>query len=186
MPHIAAVNPAQATGKAKRLLDGVQSKLGLTPNMMRAMANSPAALEAYLNFAGALAGGLLNARVREQISLAVGEANLCAYCLSAHTAIGGQLGLNSDAITQARNASATDAKTDAILKLARSIVVRRGEVTEHEFQSARKAGLSDGELAEVIANVAVNIFTNYFNNIAQTEIDFPKVEPGLQAVSENS
>lgn len=182
MSRINAVNPAEATGKAKQLLYGVQAKLGLTPNMMRVMASSPAVLEAYLNFSGALAGGSLGPQVREQIALAVGEANLCSYCLSAHAALGGMAGLKPDAIAQARNASASDAKADAILKLARSIVVKRGEITDEEFQGARKAGLADGEIAEVVANVAVNIFTNYFNNIAQTDIDFPKVEPGLPGV----
>ena len=182
MSRIAAVNPAEANGKAKQLLDAVQTKLGLTPNMMRVMASAPAVLEAYLNFNGALAGGSLRPQLREQIALAVGEANLCSYCLSAHTAIGGMLGLKPDAIAQARNAGASDPKADAILKLARSIVVKRGEITDEEFQSARKAGLSDGEIAEVVANVAVNIFTNYFNTIAQTDIDFPKVEPGLPSM----
>jgi len=179
MSRINAVNPAEATGRAKQLLDCVQEKLGLTPNMMRVMASSPAVLEAYLNFNGALAGGSLGPQVREQIALAVGEANLCAYCLSAHTAIGGRFGLKPDAIAQARKASASDVKANAILKLARSIVVKRGEITDEEFQGARKAGLADGEIAEVVANVAVNIFTNYFNNIVQTDIDFPLVEPGM-------
>lgn len=185
MSRIHAVNPAKANGKAKLLLDAVQTKLGLTPNMMRVMANAPAVLEAYLNFNGALERGSLGPQLREQIALAVGEANLCSYCLSAHSAIGGMLGLKPDAIAQARSAGAPDAKTDAILKLARSIVVKRGEITDGELQSARKAGLSDGEIAEVVANVAVNIFTNYFNNIAQTDIDFPKVEPGLSGVDHN-
>jgi uncharacterized peroxidase-related enzyme len=184
MSRINALNPAEATGKARQLLDGVQANLGLTPNMMRVMASSPAVLEAYLNFSGALAGGSLSPQVREQIALAVGEANLCSYCLSAHTAIGGKLGLKPDAIAQARNASASDAKANAILKLARSIVVKRGEITDEEFQGARKAGLADGEIAEVVANVAVNIFTNYFNNIVQTDIDFPKVEPGMSGVDD--
>jgi len=185
MSRISAVNPAEATGKAKQLLDGVQAKLGLTPNLMRIMANSPAVLEAYLNFSGTLASGLLKPQVREQIALAVGEANLCSYCLSAHTALAGMVGLKADAIALARNANASDRKVDAILKLARSIVVKRGEITDDEFRSARKAGLSDGELAEVVANVAVNIFTNYFNHVAQTEIDFPKVEPGLSGVTKS-
>lgn len=183
MSRIAAINPEQAVGKAKQLLEAVQTKLGLIPNMARVMANSPAVLEAYLNFNGALAGGALKPQVREQIALTVGEANLCAYCLSAHTAIAGMVGLKAGAIAQARDATASDKKTDAILKFARSIVVRRGEITGDDLQRARGAGLSDGELTEVVANVAVNIFTNYFNHIVQTDIDFPKVEPGGQGMA---
>src|SRR5580698_9528839 len=97
MSRIPAISPADATGKVKQLLDMVQSKFGLTPNLTRVMASSPAVLEAYLNFNNALVGGMLHASVREQIALAVAEVNLCAYCLSAHTAIGGTVGLKADA-----------------------------------------------------------------------------------------
>lgn len=183
MSRLTALNPDTATGKAKQLLDAVQSKLGITPNLMRTMANSPVVLEAYLNFNATLAGGSLGAPVREQIALTVAEANLCAYCLSAHTAIGAMVGLKPEDIARARSANAEDSKTDAILQLSRSITVQRGEITEDDFRGARKAGLTDAEIAEVVANVALNIFTNYFNHVAQTEIDFPKVEPGVEAVA---
>ena len=178
--RVTALNPDRATSKAKQLLSAVQTKLGLTPNLMRVMANSPAVLESYLNFSSALIGGALLASVREQIALAVAEVNLCAYCLSAHTVIGGMVGLKPDTIARARNAGAADSKTDAILKLARAIVVQRGEISEDDFDKARQAGITDGEIAEVVANVALNIFTNYLNHVAQTDIDFPKVEPGME------
>ena len=183
MSRIKAINPANATGKAKQLLEAVQSKLGITPNLMRAMANSPAVLEGYLSFSGALAGGSLNAKVREQIALAVAEVNSCGYCLSAHAAIGKMVGLDSEAITLARRVAASDAKTEAILKLAQSITLQRGEIREMDFRAARTAGLTDGEIAEVVANVALNIFTNYFNLVADTVIDFPEVKPGVEETS---
>jgi uncharacterized peroxidase-related enzyme len=176
MTRLTAINPTEATGKAKDLLDAVNKKLGLTPNMMRTMANSPAVLEGYLNFSGALAGGSLNAKVREQIALAVAETNSCSYCLSAHSAIGQMVGLGKDDITAARQSAAADAKTDAILKFARKIVLERGELNDADVAQARAAGLTEGEVAEVIANVALNIFTNYFNHIAATVIDFPQAE----------
>lgn len=176
MSRIQTVNPTEATGKAKDLLDAVQKKLGITPNMIKTMAQSPAVLEGYLNFSGALAGGSLNAKVREQIALAVGEANSCGYCVSAHTAIGKMVGLSEDDINYSRQSSSGDAKTDAALKFARTIVLERGEVTDTDIQRVREAGFTDGEVAEIIANVSLNIFTNYFNHIADTEIDFPTVE----------
>jgi uncharacterized peroxidase-related enzyme len=180
MSRLTATNPTETTGKAKDLLDAVQKKLGLTPNMMRTMAQSPAVLEAYLNFSGALAGGSLNAKVREQIALAVGEANSCEYCLSAHTAIGKMVGLSEDDINGSRQSSSGDAKTDAALKFARTIVLERGEVSDRDIQRVREAGFTDGEIAEIVANVSLNIFTNYFNHVAGTEIDFPKVELTLK------
>ena len=181
MARLTTIDPTHATGKAKDLLEAVQQKLGLTPNMTRVMANSPAVLESYLSFSGALAGGTLNAKLREQIALAVAEANRCEYCLSAHTAIGKMVGLSENDIQASRSSQATDAKTDAALKFAHEIVVRRGELNQSDVQAVRKAGFADGEIAEIIANVAVNIFTNYFNHIAATDVDFPKVKPAEQA-----
>ncbi len=175
MPRLNAIDPKEATGKAKELLDGVKAKLGSVPNLMRTFANSLAALEGYLGLSGALAGGLLNAKLREQIALTVADANSCEYCLSAHTVIGKMVGLNESEIVWSRQASSGDAKTDAALKFAHQIVVKRGEVLDSEVQAVREAGYSDGEITEIVANVALNIFTNYFNHIAQTVVDFPKV-----------
>jgi len=175
MPRLNAIDPKEATGKVKELLDGVKAKLGSVPNLMRTFANSSAALEGYLGFSGALAGGLLNAKLREQIALTVADANSCEYCLSAHTAIGKMVGLNESDIVSSRQASSGDAKTDAALKFAHQIVVKRGEALDSEVQAVRDAGYSDGEITEIVANVVLNIFTNYFNHIAQTVVDFPKV-----------
>lgn len=175
MPRLKAIDPKEATGKTKELLDGVKAKIGMVPNLMRTFANSPAALEAYLNFSGALGGGALNAKLREQIALTVADANACEYCLSAHTAIGKMVGLNETELVASRHAGSSDPKTDAALKFAHQIVVKRGEVLDSEVQAVRAAGYDDGEITEIIAHVALNIFTNYFNHIAQTVVDFPKV-----------
>lgn len=175
MPRIQPLNPAQATGKARQLLDAVQAKLGLTPNMMKTMAQSPAVLEAYLNFSGALAQGSLDAQFREEIALAVAQANSCDYCLSAHATIGALVKLTKEEIAGARQAQEKQAKRDAGLKFAQAIVIEKGEVTDDAIRRVRAAGYSDGEIAEIVANVAINIFTNYFNHVAETEVDFPLV-----------
>lgn len=175
MPRIPAIDPRTATGTSKELLDAVQQKLGRAPNLMRVLANAPAALNGYLGLSTALGGGTLDAKVREQIALTVAEINSCQYCLSAHTAIGGMVGLSSDAIAAARSAKASDPKTTAILALARTLVVNRGHLTDPELAKAKHAGLSDGEVIEVTANVALNILTNYVNHVAQTVVDFPPV-----------
>ena len=175
MQRIAAINPAEATGKAKQLLDAVQAKLGITPNLMKTLASAPAALEAYLNFGNALGTGALSAKFREQIAIAVAQANSCEYCLSAHSAIGKMVGLTPEEIAASREAHAQDTKRDVGLRFAQSIVVQRGEVSDAILASVRQAGYTDGEITEIVANVAVNIFTNYFNHVAQTEVDFPRV-----------
>jgi len=181
MQVIQAIDPTETTGKAKNLLDSVKAKFGTVPNMMKTMVNAPAVLEGYLNFSSALNTGTLPAKVREQIALTVADANNCEYCLSAHTAIGKMVGLSQQEITSSRHAVADNLKTDAILKLAHLIVNNRGEVGEKEIEKARQVGVSSEEITEIVANVALNIFTNYFNHIAQTEIDFPKVSLSAKA-----
>lgn len=179
MQRISAIDPTQATGKGKQLLDGVQAKLGITPNLMKTLATAPAALEAYLNFNGALSTGVLDAKFREQIALTVAQANSCEYCLSAHSAIGKMVGLKPEEIESSRESRSTDSKRDAGLKFAQAVVVQRGELSDSTVENVRKAGYSDGEITEIVANVALNIFTNYFNHIARTDVDFPCVSPTL-------
>lgn len=176
MNRLVQLEPASATGKTQQLFAAVQAKLGIVPNLFRVFGNSPAALEGYLNFSGALASGVLDAKIREQIALAVAEINDCTYCRSAHTYIGGKLGLSADDIAKARNVVATDERTAAILNLARNVVVQRGELSDGEFQAARAARLTDAEIVETVANVALNLLTNYLNHVARTVVDFPEVK----------
>ena len=177
MSRINQIAPESATGNAKELLDAVKGKLGLVPNMTRAMANSPAALNGYLQLSGALAHGALPAKTREQIALAVAQANGCDYCLAAHTAIGKMTGLTADQIRDSRQGTAVDPKVDALIRFARAVVDTKGRVSSANLQTVRAAGHDDGAIAEVVAHVALNVFTNYFNQVADTDIDFPKAEP---------
>lgn len=181
MQRIAAVNPAEATSTAKQLLDGVQAKLGMTPNLMKTLAAGPAALAGYLNFGAALATGKLDAKFREQIALAVAQANSCEYCLSAHSAIGKMVGLKPEEILASREGHSPEAKRDAGLRFAQALVVERGEVSDQAIAQVNAAGYTDGEIAEIVANVAINIFTNYFNLVARTDVDFPPVGITLAA-----
>jgi AhpD family alkylhydroperoxidase len=113
--------------------------------------------------------------------LAVAQANSCEYCLSAHSAIGNMVGLTAAEITASREAHSADVKRDAGLRFAQTVVVQRGEVSDAATERVRRAGYGDAEIAEIVANVAVNIFTNYFNHVAQTEVDFPRVPVALVA-----
>ncbi|MDB5384377.1 MAG: Carboxymuconolactone decarboxylase family protein [Planctomycetaceae bacterium] len=174
MSRINQINPENASGKTKELLDTVKSKLGLVPNMTRAMANSPAVLEGYLGFSGALTKGSLSAKIREQIALAVSEANGCDYCLAAHSAIGKMFGLTPEQIRDSRQGTAIDHKTDVLIRFARKVVDTHGRVSNSDVDEVRSAGFDDGVIAEVVANAALSIFTNYFNNAVETDIDFPQ------------
>ena len=175
MPRLKAIDPGQATGQAKELLDAVNEKYGMVPNLARTLANSPAALQGYLAFGEALDGGTLSAKLREQIALTVSEANGCGYCVAAHCAIGKSGGLSDSELTDARQSSSPDSKVDAALHFARQLVENRGWVTDEDVDRVRRAGYGDGEITEIVAVVAWKTFANYFNHVAGTDVDFPTV-----------
>jgi uncharacterized peroxidase-related enzyme len=180
MTRLTAVNPDTATGKVKELFTTINGKLGMVPNMMRTMGNSAALLEGYLNLSGALGQGTLGAQTGELIALAVAESNQCDYCLAAHTYIGANLvKIDTAALTTARDGSAADAKTNAALQFAKALVAKKGLVDNEDLNYIKAAGFTEGEVGEIVGHVALNILTNYFNNTARTEVDFPAV-PAVQ------
>jgi uncharacterized peroxidase-related enzyme len=172
------INPVDretSNDRLRKTFDAIQKQLGVVPNMMRTMAQSPAVLDAYLAFGAALHKGLLPASLQEQIALTVAEVNACDYCLSAHSALGRGAGLSSDEVVASREGRASDPRSAAALQFARALVDRRGAVTDQDVVRVRAAGFGDGEIAEIIAHVGLNVFTNYFNRAVRTEIDFPLV-----------
>lgn len=173
MPRIQPVDQSSADAATTELLGSVKKKLGAVPNIVATMANSPAVANAYLGFSQSLSTGSLSARLREQIALVVGETNGCGYCVAAHTTLGKRAGLSEQETCDARRAVASDNKESVALEFARKIISDRGNVSDVDFQHVRQAGYTDGEIAEIVANVALNIFTNYFNHVAETEVDFP-------------
>ena len=175
MSRLVAVQPDQATGQAKELLDAVKAKFKVVPNLTRVMANSPAVLDGYLSFSGALAAGVLDAKLRELIAVEVAEQNSCQYCLSAHTAIGKMTGLSEAELEMARRAGSASPDIAAALRFAKQLVASKGQISEAEWGAVRQAGYTDAAIAEIIAHTALNIFTNYFNNAAGVELDFPKI-----------
>ncbi len=176
MTRLTAVNPDTATGKVKELFTAINGKLGMVPNMMRTMGNSTALLEGYLNFSAALGSGSLGAKTGELIALTVAESNQCDYCLSAHTYIGANLAnIDADALTTARDGHSANAKTNAALQFAKTLVSKKGLVSNEDVNYIKAAGFTEGEIGEIVGHVALNILTNYFNNTANTAIDFPEV-----------
>jgi uncharacterized peroxidase-related enzyme len=169
--RIQPVDPAHSTGTIGRAFTELRAKFALVPNLFRVLANAPVALEGLGGLSTALAGGTLNQKTREQLALAIAESNLCEYCLSMHTTVAAKIGLSKMEIDEAMRACAAEARTDAILKLARSIVVQRGELTDADLARAHAAGLSDGEIVETVAHVALNIFENYLSHLARVPID---------------
>lgn len=180
MPRIAVVDTTRAEAGVLATLSAVKAKIGMTPNLFATFAQAPAVLNGYVAFSDALAKGALTARQREIIALAVAQANGCEYCLAAHSLMGKGAGLSPDALRKAREGIADDAADAAVARFARRVLDMRGQVADADLAVARSAGLDDGRLLEIIANVAINVLTNYTNNVAQTVVDFPKVDVALQ------
>ena len=174
IPTPAAISDAPAASQP--LLEAVEKQLGIVPNLFRLVANSPAALQGYLGLSGALGKGALPAATRERIALAVAEINGCNYCLSAHTYLGKNLAKLDDAeITANRNGASNDPKADAAVRFAAKVARERGHVSDDDVRAVKLAGYNDAQVIEIVLHVALNTWTNYINEVAKTDIDFPVV-----------
>lgn len=174
LPIPATIDAAPVASHA--LLKAVQQQLGSAPNLFRLVANSPAALEGYVGLFSALGKGALPAATGERIALAVAEINGCAYCLSAHTYLGKHVAkLDEAEIAANRSGSSHDAKTDVAVRFAAAVTRQRGHVSEEEVRAVKAADYSDAQIIEIVLHVALNTWTNYINEVAKTDIDFPVV-----------
>ena len=164
------------------LLQAVKKMIGSVPNLFRLVSTSPAALEGYLGMSGALAKGELPAATRERIALAVAEINGCGYCLSAHTYLGRNVAKLDDAeITANRSGASNDPFADAAVRFAAKVTQQRGKVSTEDLLAVRNAGYTDAQIIEIVQHVALNTWTNYINEVAKTEIDFPVIQARLAA-----
>jgi uncharacterized peroxidase-related enzyme len=165
-----------APSASQPLLEAVKKQLGVVPNLFRLVSNSPAALEGYLALLGTLNKGKLPAPTRERIALTVAEINGCSYCLSAHTYLGKILAkLDDSEIAANRSGASNDPKADAAVRFAVKVARERGHVGEDDVRAVKAAGYDDGQVIEIVLHVALNTWTNYINEVAKTEIDFPIV-----------
>jgi uncharacterized peroxidase-related enzyme len=179
MPRVLPIDPAKADSDTQATLDGVKKKIGMVPNLYATFAHSPAVLKAFLGLSETLAGGRLTPAQREIVALSVGQANSCQYCLSAHTMVGKSVGLSEEQIVDARQGTNEAPLEHAVAEVANRIVTQKGWLTDEDVAAARSAGIDDELLLEVIANVSLNLLTNYTNHIVQTDIDFPAVSTSL-------
>ena len=177
MSRIAIPATVEASPAASRpMLEAVKKKLGVVPNLFRLVSNSPAALEGYLGLSGALAKGSISVATGERIALAVSEINGCDYCLSAHTYVGKNLAKLDDAeITANRSGASNDPKADAAVRFAAKVAQERGHVGENDVRAVKLAGYDDAQVVEIVLQVALTTLTNYVNEAAKTDIDFPVV-----------
>ena len=173
MGRVKTLKADQTQGTTQTLLQGLEKKLGHVPNIYASMANSAAMLEAMITLSELANKTSLSPQIREEIALIVGQANQCNYCLSAHTAIAKSLGLSENTILAARKGESLEEKTKAILWFAKLVVDRRGLVDEKEIETLKTSGVTDTELVDIMLIISMNMMTNYFNHVVNTDVDFP-------------
>lgn len=176
MSRVTLLTTPEAPHASQPLLNQIQQAFGATPNMFKAVAHSPAALQSMWAAFGALGAGTLGAKLPEQIAVAVADRNACEYCLAAHTALGRKAGVSAEGMAAAQRGESADPATAAALTFALKLVNERGNVSEADVQAMRQAGFNDEQVVEILAHVALNLFTNYVNVAFAVPVDFAPVK----------
>ncbi len=172
MPRIQPVSLDQAPEAAKLMLEGLNKKLGRVPNIFKTMAIAPSVLELYMGASGAVAKSSLPASLREQIALACAGATGCDYCASAHSVIGKGAGLTDAQTSAALHGRADEARAQAAMTFARDLIAHPQHVDDAQVTALRQAGFNDAQILEIVAVISLNLFTNFFNHVADTTCDF--------------
>jgi uncharacterized peroxidase-related enzyme len=176
MPRTLVPKPEQVPVDSRPTLDLFTRNIGFTPNMLAVFAQSPIAFQSWATFRNSLSK-VLDLKTRESIALAVSEVNGCHYCLGVHSLGAQQSKMMDDEIILARKGHASEPKRNAAVQFARKVIQTRGKVRDDDLQAVRDAGYSDANTIEMIALVALYSLTNFFNNVFETEKDFPAVPP---------
>jgi uncharacterized peroxidase-related enzyme len=172
MPRLNVIQPANAAGPVREIFDELTAKMGKVINIFQGMGNSPAALKAYLQMAEALGDGELSPEDREAVYLGVSQANGCNYCVSAHTVIAKHAGMTDDQIKAIRKLDPLSEKHRALLTFVKRVMETKGNVSDADIAAVRSAGYTDGQIAESIAYIGLATYSNYFNHVFDTPLDF--------------
>jgi uncharacterized peroxidase-related enzyme len=179
MPRLPQLTAETATPEQRDLLDTINRQLGRLPNLYASLVAGPAAIRGYLALRDALVASTLSAGVRERLALFIAQENGCGYCVAAHSFRAQAMGLTDDEVVRTRLADSADEHAAAVLQLARDVMRTAGRVSDDALARARAASVTDAELAEIVAHIALNTLSNYFNHLAEPELDFPEVDIAL-------
>jgi alkylhydroperoxidase family enzyme len=177
MQRLQSVNPELAQGRTKELFDAVQQAFGVIPNTAKVMATSPAVLDSFLAFSTAMGEAKIGAKLHNQVKLNTSETNSCDYCTSILSAVAPTAGLSADDILAGPTGDSEDRRIKAALAFANDVLEHRGKVSDEQIAAVRAAGFGDGEIVEIVTSVVLGCFTNFLNNVADTELDIPQAEP---------
>lgn len=164
------------TGKAQELLSEMEKSMGFTPNILKQMANSPAALESFLSAKDALSRGFLSHKMQAFIGIVVAQSYTCEYLLSARVAMAKKAGASEEELRKALEQNSNDPKINQGLTFVRALLLRHSEVLPSDLAELHEAGYSQGEIVELIANASLNMYVYYLIKIAQPVLDFERVQ----------
>lgn len=171
------IQPAsQEQRNVQDILETVQKKIGKIPNLYRVIGNSESVLQSYLAFNQSLNQVKIPPSLRQQIAVSVAGQNQCIYCASAHTEIGKGYKVSEEELKKNLHSDSDDPKVKAAMTFVKKVIQSQGHIEDRDLKDVIAAGYSVEEVIEIIAHIALNTFTNYVNNIAQTDIDFPLVK----------
>jgi uncharacterized peroxidase-related enzyme len=173
MPRLTVVTPEKATGQTKELYDGIKRAVGAVPNIYQGVGSSAPALEAVLHIGEALKRGGLSAAEIEAIKLVVSEAYGCTYCLAAHSLLAKKAGLTDQEVINIRRGGSQQPKVAALVKFVSATIQPQARVSDEQLRAVKAAGYSDAQITESLLTVAQTVFTNLFNRVHQTTLDFP-------------
>jgi len=181
--RIAIPTLTEAPPESHALLEAVTKRLGWTPNLFRLMAISPNTLSAFVALQGALARTLDIATI-EAMGMAVSEGSNCEYCLQSHIFLGLRFAkLDAAELTLNRHGSSRDPKRSAAVRFAKIVADTRGKVNDGDLAAVRSAGFSDADIVAMTGLVAQFLMTNFMNNIAEVELDFPSDVTGANDIA---
>jgi uncharacterized peroxidase-related enzyme len=181
MPRIAIPKRENVPAAAQPMLDAVEKQIGFVPNVHRLLSISPNTLAGFLGLQREMSK-TLDVKTRDAIALAVSQADGCDYCLAAHSCMAANFAkLTPEEIALNRQGKSADPKRAAAVQFAKRLVETRGKVADGDLAYCRAAGFRDSEIVEMIALSVQYLLTNFMNNVAATEIDFPGWEARARA-----
>ena len=172
-PVIQPVTTTSMVPEARKLLMQLGGSLEASSNFVRTLCHSPAALASLATQLDVAANMRLSPRTQEAIALRVAELNGSDYCVAAHTAASKQLGVDAASAGDYRRGLSDDPREQALLALTTKVVLDRGHHCGFAVAAARKVGVTDAEIVEVIALIGLNTMSTYVNSIANTTVDYP-------------
>jgi len=167
IPTRDSVSPAN-----QAMFDALKGQLGMVPNLYATLAHSENALGTYLALQSAKSS--ITGKAREVVNLVVSQVNFCAYCLAAHTVIGGMVGFEAEQIMEIRHGRGSfDPKLDALAKMTKDITANRGHGDQKLVEAFFAAGWTPENLVDAIVTIGDKTVTNLLHAAAKVPVDFP-------------